>query len=205
MSAVVWPNGSTSIPIVTSEYGYREHPITGGVRLHAGIDLIGFSTIRAPMAGLVTFAGYNGGAGNEVRLRASNGDVFRLLHNERLYVREGDWVAQSAGVALMGSTGDSTGDHCHFETRPGGGSAIDPREYVARMNGGSPAGGGGGGSNEKEDEEMLVNIQGKVGVRNGGAYYIADGVATFLGASIAGLPMLSFENGTALAKRVKGI
>lgn len=58
---------------------------------------------------------------------------------------------------------------------------------------------------KEEDDEMIVNIQGRSGVRSGGAYYIAGGVATFLGGTIAGLPTLTFDQGTALAKRVKGI
>lgn len=134
---VLWPNGSTTIPRVTSEFGMRTHPVTGAPStMHYGIDLIGWSTIIAPASGVVSFAGYNGGAGNEVRIRADNGDVYRLLHNRELWVVTGQRVAQGQGVAVMGTTGSSTGVHCHYETHPGGGAAINPRDYMARANGG---------------------------------------------------------------------
>lgn len=140
----VWPNGSQSIPRVSSEYGMRTHPITGIPQtFHYGIDLgHSFDAVRSPAAGTIIFAGYNGGAGNEVRIRADNGDVFRLLHN-RAFVRTSGRVAEGEHVAWMGTTGSSTGVHCHFETKPGGGSTINPRDYMARaIGGGSGAGSG---------------------------------------------------------------
>lgn len=133
MSAVVWPDGSNTIPYVTAEYGWYD-PFGTGPRMHNGIDLIGWSTIIAPASGVVSFAGYNGGAGNEVRIRADNGDVYRLLHNRELWVVTGQRVAQGQGVAVMGTTGSSTGVHCHYETHPGGGAAINPRDYMAAIN-----------------------------------------------------------------------
>ncbi|KJL49149.1 Murein DD-endopeptidase MepM [Microbacterium hydrocarbonoxydans] len=149
MPAVLWPNGSASIPPVTSEFNpARKNPVTGIVQPHTGIDLVGWSTILAPVDGVVTFAGYNGGAGNEVRIRADGanafikGDVFRMLHNRELWVRTGQRVTQGQGVAVMGTTGNSTGTHCHFETRPGGGSAINPRDYMASRNASTSGGTG---------------------------------------------------------------
>lgn len=151
---VLWPNGGLSTPIYyreipsgfrwTSGFGMRTHPVTGAPEtFHYGLDLIGWSTIVAPVTGVVTFAGYNGGAGNEVRIREDGtGDIFRLLHNRELWVKTGARVVQGQGVAVMGTTGSSTGIHCHEETRPGGGAAIDPLVYYAARNN-SPAGGGG--------------------------------------------------------------
>lgn len=143
MSAVVvWPSGSTDIPPVTSEFNpARKNPVTGTVQPHNGIDLIGFDAIKSPVTGVVTFSGYNGTAGNEVRVREDGtGDIVRLLHNRALNVRTGQRVSQGDTVAWMGSTGQSTGPHCHQETRPGGGSAINPRDWYARRNV-APAGG----------------------------------------------------------------
>lgn len=143
---VLWPNGSSAPtpPRVSSEFGMRTHPVTGVPQtFHYGIDLVGWSIIKAPANGVISFAGYNGGAGNEVRLKADNGDVFRMLHNRELWVRTGQRVAQGQDVAVMGTTGSSTGVHCHFETKPGGGNAENPRNYMARANAGQPAGGGG--------------------------------------------------------------
>lgn len=141
----VWPNGSHSIPTVTSEYSpARRNPVSGVVESHNGIDLIGWSTVVAPASGQIIFAGYNGGAGNEVRIRADNGDVYRLLHNSR-FLRTGGRVSEGEGVAIMGTTGQSTGVHCHFETHPGGlWNAINPREYMARNGGGGSADVGAG-------------------------------------------------------------
>ncbi len=144
--AVLWPNGGLAAPIFyrnasggfrwTSAFGMRTHPVTGEPEtFHYGLDMIGWSTIVAPVNGVVTFAGYNGGAGNEVRIREDGtGDVFRLLHNRELWVRTGQRVGQGQGVAVMGTTGSSTGVHCHEETRPGGGAAIDPLVYYAARN-----------------------------------------------------------------------
>ncbi|MEN0021980.1 MAG: M23 family metallopeptidase [Microbacterium sp.] len=168
MPVVLWPNGSASMPHVTSEYNpARRNPVTGIIQPHGGIDLTGWSTIVAPVDGVVTFAGYNGGAGNEVRIRADGpnafvkGDTFRMLHNRELWVRTGQRVSQGQGVAVMGTTGNSTGVHCHFETRPGGGAAINPRSYMASRN----AGTSGGGSSE-EDWDMATADQVLAAVNN---------------------------------------
>lgn len=156
---VLWPNGGTTqTPEAsgircTSEFGMRTHPVTGVPEtFHYGLDMVGWSIIIAPVTGVVSFAGYNGGAGNEVRIKADNGDVFRLLHNRELWVRTGQRVSQGQQVAVMGTTGSSTGVHCHEETRPGGGSAINPRGYYASANGGSAAGGGGTPIGKEWDE-----------------------------------------------------
>lgn len=118
----------------------RRNPVTGIVQPHWGIDLVGFDPIHSPVAGIVTFAGYNGGAGIEVRIREwGTNDVIRLLHNRALNVRAGNHVGEGTVVAWMGSTGQSTGPHCHEETRPGGGQAIDPNLWYSWRNA-QPAG-----------------------------------------------------------------
>ncbi len=160
---VLWPNGgSTPTPEAagircTSEFGMRTHPVTGvPSTMHYGLDMVGWSIIIAPVTGVVSFAGYNGGAGNEVRIKADNGDVFRLLHNRELWVRTGQRVSQGQQVAVMGTTGSSTGVHCHEETRPGGGNAINPRDYYRAANSGSAAGGGGEPFVPEEEEFMRI-------------------------------------------------
>lgn len=138
----VWPNGSRSIPRVTSEYGPRASiPTPGGPSstFHAGIDLVGFPINKSPFAGVVIFAAYNGGAGNEIRIQAANGDVARIKHNARFLVSVGQRVAEGQDVGVMGTTGASTGVHCHFETWPGNRTHINPRLYMAAT---SAAGGG---------------------------------------------------------------
>lgn len=155
---VLWPNGSLSIPHVTSEFGPRDPIDTAGGTtgsFHYGIDLVGWSYIQAPAAGYVIFAGYNGGAGNEVRIRADNGDVYRLMHNRELWVVTGQYVAQKTIVGIMGTTGSSTGVHCHFETKPGGGASVNPRGYMAANSGGTA----GGGTTPIQEDDMASPIE----------------------------------------------
>lgn len=132
---MVWPNGSASIPSVSSEFNpSRRNPVTGVVQPHQGIDLVGWDVVRAPFAGTIILARYNGGYGNQVQIRRPNGDVVSLAHN-RAFIRTGGSVSEGEPVAYMGSTGQSTGKHSHYETRPGGGSAINPRTYMSRNQG----------------------------------------------------------------------
>lgn len=158
--AVLWPDGSAkqSPPRVSSEFNMnRRNPVTGVVQPHWGIDLVGWRYIKAGGNGVVTFSGYNGGAGYEVRIRLDNGDVTRDLHNSELWVRTGQRVTQGQTVAIMGTTGQSTGIHCHHETRPGGGQAINPRDYHwVKNKPAAPAGGGGGPKVPTEEEELMA-------------------------------------------------
>lgn len=145
-----WPNGSLQIPTVTSEYNpSRSNPVTGVVQPHRGIDLVGFTDNCSPCDGTVLFAGYNGPAGNEVRIRADGptafhaGDCFRILHNASLYVSTGQRVSARQAVGRMGTTGQSTGIHCHFETHEWRlWNYVNPRDFMSRANAGSVAGGG---------------------------------------------------------------
>lgn len=128
----VWPNGSKTIPRVTSEFNpKRKNPVTGIVTPHNGIDLVGFKVVCSPVDGTIIYAGYNGTAGNEVRIREDGtGDIIRLLHNKSFLRRSGK-VKAGVGVAIMGTTGQSTGPHCHYETKPNN-KAINPRTWYAR-------------------------------------------------------------------------
>lgn len=146
---VYWPNGSLTRPRVSSDFdAARKNPVTGIVQPHNGIDLIGWADNCSPVDGTVVFAGYNGGAGNEVRIRADGptafhvGDHYRLLHHARLYVRTGERVKARQPVGRMGTTGQSTGVHCHFETHEWRlWNPVNPSDYMARANAGTPAGG----------------------------------------------------------------
>ncbi len=158
---VLWPNGSASQspPTVTSEYGPRTHPVTGVQNsFHYGIDLIGWSIIKAPVSGQVIFAGYNGGAGNEVRIRGNNGHVYRLFHNRELWVKSGQWVSQGQDVAVMGTTGSSTGVHCHYQIEVGG-STVNPRNYMWAANSGSAPAGNEDDDMTPEQDARLRNIE----------------------------------------------
>lgn len=127
-----WPNGSGNIPPVTDEWGMRVNPVSGVYTLHEGIDLVGFAYNLASAGGVVTFASYNGGAGNEVRVAHDDGTETRYKHNRAFMVVVGQRVERGQGLGIMGTTGNSTGVHCHFETRNSSGSASrNPRGFMA--------------------------------------------------------------------------
>ena len=110
----IWPTTSTRI---TSRYGYRTHPTTGKYTLHSGLDIgvASNSPVFAVAAGTVTFAGWNGTYGYQVKIQHSNGIVTTYSHNSKVLVTKGQKVAQGYIIARSGSTGRSTGPHLHIE------------------------------------------------------------------------------------------
>lgn len=116
---------------VTSEYGWRIHPIYGTKRLHAGIDLgAGSGTpIAAAAGGTVIFAGVQGGYGNTVVISHGNGISTLYAHQSQIGVSNGAQVAAGEVIGYVGSTGASTGPHLHLEFRVNG-SAVNPRGYL---------------------------------------------------------------------------
>lgn len=123
----VWP---TSGPI-TSPFGYRIHPIFGTQIYHSGID-IGVDTgtpIVAADSGVVIEADWLGGYGYAVVIDHGNGLSTLYGHNSELAVSPGQSVQQGQVIAYAGSTGYSTGPHCHFEVRVDG-SPVDPMGYL---------------------------------------------------------------------------
>lgn len=156
---VYWPSGSLDRPRVSSDFdAARKNPVTGIVQPHNGIDLVGWTDNCSPVDGTVVFAGYNGGAGNEVRIRADGptafhvGDHYRILHHASLYVSTGQRVKARQPVGRMGTTGQSTGVHCHFETHEWRlWNPVNPTDYMRRANAGGSAAGGGGTPWEEDD------------------------------------------------------
>ena len=122
--AMAWP----AIGPVTSPYGWRIHPLTGRSTLHAGLDIgTPYGTpIHAGNDGVVYFSGWNsGGYGYLVMIDHgvdANGNMIVTLyaHNQSLAVGVGSIVARGDIIAYAGSTGNSTGPHCHFEVRVNG-------------------------------------------------------------------------------------
>ena len=120
--------------IVTSPQGYRIHPITGKQTYHEGVDLgVDYGDpIYAAAAGTVEYAGWLSGYGYTIEIN-HGGSLYTLYgHNQVLLVSAGQYVTQGMQIAEAGSTGDSTGPHCHFEVRPNGedGEPTDPGLYV---------------------------------------------------------------------------
>lgn len=120
-----WPVRGT----LTSYYGGRY--LSGVYDFHLGIDIANAygTTIRAADGGTVTFAGWKGSYGYLVIITHDNGSQTYYGHNSSLLVRAGDKVYQGQPIARMGSTGNSTGPHCHFEIRING-RTVNPLNYL---------------------------------------------------------------------------
>ncbi|MBR3051746.1 MAG: peptidoglycan DD-metalloendopeptidase family protein [Selenomonadaceae bacterium] len=124
---MIWP---VSGPI-TSEFGWRTHPIFGSARFHSGLD-IGADygvPICAAASGVVIESGWIGGYGNTIMIDHGGGIVTLYGHNESLAVGVGQTVNQGDVIAYCGSTGNSTGPHCHFEVRLCG-EPVSPWDYL---------------------------------------------------------------------------
>jgi murein DD-endopeptidase MepM/ murein hydrolase activator NlpD len=104
-------------PFITSEYGYRIHPIYGTRNLHRGIDIgVPLGTeILAGFDGTVTFAGVSGGFGNVVMIQGANGLEARYAHMDTISVSAGQDVDMGDVIGTVGNTGTSTGAHLHLE------------------------------------------------------------------------------------------
>jgi murein DD-endopeptidase MepM/ murein hydrolase activator NlpD len=118
---------------VSSKYGMRPDPFTGRKSMHNGIDFAGKagSEVLAVAAGVVSWAGQESGYGNMVEISHGDGYVTRYSHNKENLVAPGDLVRKGEPVALLGSTGRSTGAHVHYEVYKHGRS-VDPSSYVRR-------------------------------------------------------------------------
>ncbi|GGG01613.1 hypothetical protein GCM10007304_14530 [Rhodococcoides trifolii] len=119
---------------LTSNYGVRDNPTGAGRRNHQGIDLAADSgtPIYAVTGGTVVQAGDNGdGYGNLVRIKSGNTEVY-YGHQSSVGVNVGDTVAAGQRIGSVGSTGNSTGPHLHFEVRRGGAS-VDPTGYLTAL------------------------------------------------------------------------
>ncbi len=116
---------------VSSAFGWRTHPIHGDRRFHHGLDIAaGEGTpIKTTLPGRVVESGYRGGYGNVVKVDHGHGFTTLYAHNRENLVQKGAWVHAGDPVALVGSTGDSTGPHLHFEVRRHG-RPVNPAEFL---------------------------------------------------------------------------
>ncbi|MDO5331211.1 MAG: peptidoglycan DD-metalloendopeptidase family protein, partial [Bacillota bacterium] len=131
----IWPVKNTTRSMLTSRFGSRNTGIIGASTYHEGLD-IGVATgtkIYACDGGVVTFAGWRAGYGYVVII--DHGGLFetRYGHCSKLLVSEGEKVFQGQNIALAGSTGVSSGPHCHLEIRYNG-TAKNPIDYLPSLN-----------------------------------------------------------------------
>ena len=116
---------------LSSGFGTRIHPLTGKKHYHRGIDFAGRegSAVLAVASGVVTRSDRKRGYGKVVEINHGNGYVTRYGHNRTNLVKPGDTVRRGDVVALMGSTGKSTGPHVHFEVHRNG-KIVNPSRYI---------------------------------------------------------------------------
>lgn len=121
-------------PSVASGFGNREDPFTGHRAFHSGLDFAaGTGTpVHAAAGGRVAFAGFRPDFGWMVEIDHGNGLATRYAHASKLLVGVGAWVAPGDRIALVGSTGRSTGAHLHFEVLRHG-EPTDPRGWLAGL------------------------------------------------------------------------
>ena len=124
-----WPVPSSAS--ISSPFGYRIHPIRRTRAHHDGIDIRARhgADIVAAEAGRVIFSGWSGGYGNTVIIDHGGGLHTLYAHNSLNLVRVGDYVTRGQVIALIGSTGMSTGPHLHFEVRLHG-QVQDPKPFL---------------------------------------------------------------------------
>lgn len=135
---------------ITSKFGMRKHPITGKMKKHSGVDIVGGSNIIAVTDGEVIYPSNSdkmncptsnslddcgGGYGNYVMIRHGDGNVtlYAHLYENSITVRSGDLVKQGQVIAKMGSSGNSTGTHLHFEVRVNN-TRVEPLNYINANN-----------------------------------------------------------------------
>ncbi len=119
---------------ISSYFGNRADPFTGYTAYHRGLDFAApeGTKVTAVGAGLVVWAGERSGFGELVEINHGNGLSTRYGHNEKLLVKAGDIVHKGDAIALMGSTGRSTGTHLHFEVLKNG-AQVDPLKYIGAL------------------------------------------------------------------------
>lgn len=215
MQTLLWPTDmrTTSATFGADPQFYEQL----GQKGHNGVDIpVPHGTpVYAAGGGTVAFEGWGDNdnwmgepAGICVRVRHEWGYT-GYAHLDCTVVDAGDWVAEGQLIGYSGQTGFSTGPHLHFEEFPlspnfknGYAGRIDPLRKPVRYRGDSTP------THTKGDDDMIVTIQGETGKRKGGAYLLANGVATYLGSGVTG-PVPHFNAGTEalrnLASKYSGI
>lgn len=121
---------------ITSPYGNRTNPVSGEYLFHAGIDIAADSgtPVRAAYNGVVASVGSNDVSGNYISLVHTDGSETFYCHCQKITAEKGDVVRAGEAIALVGSTGRSTGSHLHFEITVDG-NLVDPLLYFTVKDG----------------------------------------------------------------------
>ncbi len=126
---LLWPAPASKY--ISSYFGMRLHPIYGYYRMHNGIDIAaaGGTNILAAEEGKVIESTYNSGYGNYIVVDHGNGYSTLYAHASKRIAKVGDYVSRGQVIALVGTTGNSTGNHLHFEVRIDG-NPVNPLTYL---------------------------------------------------------------------------
>ena len=135
-ASVITGNGTFTHPCpgytyISSEFGYREQPIAGASTNHKGMDFAAptGTPIYAAASETVTSASYSGNAGNMIVINHGNGLQTYYMHCNSMYVRAGQTVSKGQNIGAVGSTGNSSGPHLHFQVMQNG-TPVNPRNYL---------------------------------------------------------------------------
>jgi murein DD-endopeptidase MepM/ murein hydrolase activator NlpD len=132
-SALIYPLSSAAP--TTSSFGWRTHPISGSRRFHSGVDIgapMGAPVVAAG-SGMIMSAGWNGGYGKTIVIQHNGVQQTLYGHLSEVFVQPGQRIEQGTVIGRVGSTGNSTGPHLHFETRAAttdGWVAVDPSDGI---------------------------------------------------------------------------
>ncbi len=125
------PTGWPARGVISSNFGLREHPVSGETAMHTGIDIripMG-SDIKATASGIVSFSGWIEGSGYIVVLEHGHGFSTAYAHNRENLVAVGQKIKKGERIALSGSSGVSTGPHIHYEVWKNG-KQVNPSPYL---------------------------------------------------------------------------
>ena len=135
----VYQNALDSLPLgspldticVSSTYGVRRGPLSGGWKMHSGIDLKGtyWDTVYATGSGLVSMSKWNAGYGKCVRVDHILEYSSKYAHLSRIFVKKGDFVVKGQPLGKCGKTGATTGQHLHYEISVNG-NTVDPYLFL---------------------------------------------------------------------------
>lgn len=135
-ASVVSGNGTFTHPCpgysrISSTFGWREQPLPGASTNHKGVDFAAptGTPIYAAAGGTVVSSGYSGKAGNRIVINHGNGLQTIYMHCHKLYVKAGTTVSKGQNIAAVGTTGNSTGPHLHFQVMSGG-TPVNPMNYL---------------------------------------------------------------------------
>lgn len=131
----VVPSGMPVKGYISSGFGGRVHPISGKYKGHQGVDIPGKTgtKIKAVAGGVVVKSERASGYGNMVEIKHADGLSTLYGHNKKNIVKKGDIIEKGDTIALLGSTGRSTGPHVHFEVRKND-KPVNPMRYINTIN-----------------------------------------------------------------------